>query len=112
MLCYDCYAVWVVSSAVEHSAFNRLVLGSNPRRPILKGGILAILWKGLSEETIDPFPFGCNKKARPIGRTSGLAIVVQGKLVGMGTDAHGQDLHIQLVGNPGLDQVFGKDIAL
>jgi hypothetical protein len=25
---------WVASSAVEHSAFNRLVLGSNPRRPI------------------------------------------------------------------------------
>ena len=24
----------VASSAVEHSAFNRMVLGSNPRRPI------------------------------------------------------------------------------
>jgi hypothetical protein len=35
MLClYPLRNTWVASSAVEHSAFNRLVLGSNPRRPI------------------------------------------------------------------------------
>jgi hypothetical protein len=26
--------IWVANSTVEYSAFNRLVLGSNPRRPI------------------------------------------------------------------------------
>gem|GEM_PF-5562673 len=32
--CCNIALPWVASSVVEHSAFNRLVLGSNPRRPI------------------------------------------------------------------------------